>query len=449
MKKTLISALTTALVVGAASTTFAAANPFSDVPADSWAYNAVATLAKDGVVNGFPNGTFQGQKTMTRYEMAQIVAKAMAYENMTKADKAIVDKLAAEFADELNNLGVRVSNLENKVDNVKLTGKIEYTYKNPKWKDVDQDKHTTNELMFRFEPSAQINDKWTAKSRIDYTVNPSDDSDNNGKVKVDRIYAEGNVGNESTVMLGKYPAFLGNGLVFDSKLSGAAGVFGDKTTLTVAAGRYNEKDYLEDHNIATDGIEGYGKNITTDAYVAQVDHHFSDKVTANAGFMTLRGMDLRSHENLAALFDDGNENGHNNIWYVGARAEVAPLLHLNADYAKASLKMKKGDITTSDKKTYTNKSAQDKAYSVELAYRGEDPKDAGSYGVFAAYRNLGGTAAVAPTYDAIDAGQKGMEYGVAYVPAENIITTVKYFDGKNLDTDKDVRTFWARAEFLF
>ena len=44
-KKTLISAITAALVVGAASTTFAASNPFSDVPADSWAYDAVSTLA--------------------------------------------------------------------------------------------------------------------------------------------------------------------------------------------------------------------------------------------------------------------------------------------------------------------------------------------------------------------------------------------------------------------
>ena len=51
MKKTLVSALTTAIVVGAASTTFAAANPFSDVPADHWAYDAVSQLAADGVIN--------------------------------------------------------------------------------------------------------------------------------------------------------------------------------------------------------------------------------------------------------------------------------------------------------------------------------------------------------------------------------------------------------------
>ena len=49
-KKTLVSAITAALVVGAASTTFAANNPFSDIPADSWAYDAVSTLAADGVI---------------------------------------------------------------------------------------------------------------------------------------------------------------------------------------------------------------------------------------------------------------------------------------------------------------------------------------------------------------------------------------------------------------
>ena len=76
MKKTLVSALAAALVVGAAGTTFAAANPFSDVPRDHWAYDAVTQLANDGVVEGYGDGTFRGDKSITRYEMAQMVAKA-------------------------------------------------------------------------------------------------------------------------------------------------------------------------------------------------------------------------------------------------------------------------------------------------------------------------------------------------------------------------------------
>ncbi|WP_294151916.1 S-layer homology domain-containing protein, partial [uncultured Selenomonas sp.] len=137
MKKTLVSALTTALVVGAASTTFAASNPFSDVPADHWAYDAVSQLAADGVIEGYGDSTFQGNKNITRYEMAQMVAKAMAKTDVSAADKAMIDKLAAEFADELNNLGVRVANLEKHADNVKFTGKLEYTYTSTRFENED------------------------------------------------------------------------------------------------------------------------------------------------------------------------------------------------------------------------------------------------------------------------------------------------------------------------
>ena len=64
MKKTIVSALTTALVVGAASTTFAATNPFSDVPADHWSYDAVSQLAADGVIDGYGDNTFKGDKNV-------------------------------------------------------------------------------------------------------------------------------------------------------------------------------------------------------------------------------------------------------------------------------------------------------------------------------------------------------------------------------------------------
>ena len=87
MKKTLVSALTTTLVVGAASTTFAAANPFSDVPADHWAYDAVSQLAADGVIEGYGDTTFRGNQNITRYEMAQMIAKACLLYTSDAADE--------------------------------------------------------------------------------------------------------------------------------------------------------------------------------------------------------------------------------------------------------------------------------------------------------------------------------------------------------------------------
>ncbi len=75
MKKSLVSGLIGALAVGVTATAFAAANPFEDVPADHWAYDAVAQLAADGVIEGYGDGTYRGDQEITRYEMAQMVAR--------------------------------------------------------------------------------------------------------------------------------------------------------------------------------------------------------------------------------------------------------------------------------------------------------------------------------------------------------------------------------------
>ena len=82
---------------------------FSDVTPDDWSYKAVSQLADEGVIDGYPDGTFKGNKNITRYEMGQIVARLMAKEDTLTADqKATLDKLSTDYADELDNLGVRV-----------------------------------------------------------------------------------------------------------------------------------------------------------------------------------------------------------------------------------------------------------------------------------------------------------------------------------------------------
>ena len=92
------------------------ANPFVDVPLNHWAYDAVQDLAAKGVIIGYPDGTFGGTRTLTRYEFAEATARALAYvESMGFAsaeDVEVLEKLSIEFADELANLGVKVSDLE-------------------------------------------------------------------------------------------------------------------------------------------------------------------------------------------------------------------------------------------------------------------------------------------------------------------------------------------------
>ena len=70
-----------------AAVTVSAANPFTDVSADDWAYQAVASLSDEGVIDGYPDGTFRGDKHVTRYEIAQIVARLMAKEDTLNASQ--------------------------------------------------------------------------------------------------------------------------------------------------------------------------------------------------------------------------------------------------------------------------------------------------------------------------------------------------------------------------
>jgi hypothetical protein len=156
MKKTLVTLLALVFVLGIAGTAFAApANPFVDVPAKHWAYGAVAKLVKAGIVDGYGDGTFRGDRAMTRYEMAQVVAKAMAKSEKADAEtKALIDKLAVEFAAELNNLGVRVAKLEKNASNIKLSGDARLRY-------VHVDKGSSNPAFaqrFRLVAQADVND---------------------------------------------------------------------------------------------------------------------------------------------------------------------------------------------------------------------------------------------------------------------------------------------------
>ena len=420
-KKTLVSAITAALVVGAASTTFAAANPFSDVPADSWAYDAVTTLAADGVIDGYPDGTYKGQNTMTRYEMAQIVARAMAKTDLEKADKALVDKLAAEFAEELDNLGVRVADLEKKSDNVKWGGELRYRYY-----DIDRDSkagdETHNKVLFRLEPKAYIgNSGWTANARLDYEMNLSTDENNDGVV-VDRAYVEGPLFG-ATVTAGRTPVFTAQGLLFDDRISGGTVAFGsDEFKTTLAAGRYSEDDHSVDN-------KGNAKDITAEYYGVQFDYTPNDNLALNAGYTALTGIDAKYKADYVLNADDNTAN----FWYAGGKYAFDKNVAFVGEYAQN-----------------TEANTEDQAWTAELQYKGANPADAGSWGMYAGYRQIETFASIAPTYDdIIGAGYKGAVVGASYVPAENILATIEYFDGEETVSGQDASKFFANVDFFF
>ena len=109
MKKELATAVALGCIMGVPCIGMAAsAGGFDDVPHGDWSYGAVQTLLKDGVIDNFDDNTFNGQKIVTRFEMAQIVRratnKAVNASTVMDADKALIIKLSQEYKKELSQL---------------------------------------------------------------------------------------------------------------------------------------------------------------------------------------------------------------------------------------------------------------------------------------------------------------------------------------------------------
>ena len=174
MKKKLVASLAAAMILGVAGTSFAAENPFVDVPANHWSYASVTKLAQAGIVDGYGDGTYKGDKVITRYEMAQMVAKAMGRSD--KADiqqKAEINKLAAEFSEELNVIGVRVTKLEKNQPNLKFTGTAETRYTSTDYEKAATATAVGGAYRMRLEGSAKVDDQTTMGIRMTSGVTKS------------------------------------------------------------------------------------------------------------------------------------------------------------------------------------------------------------------------------------------------------------------------------------
>ena len=412
MKKTVVAALTAAVVVGTGATALAATNPFSDVPAGHWAYQSIAKLAAEGVVEGYGDDTYRGDRNITRYEMAQMIAKAMA-KNPSGSSKAELDRLAAEFRDELENLGVRVAELEKYADKVIWNGELRYRYWNEK-EDVKGGgklKTTKNRMELRLLPTAEVNDNWVLKARVDARVNMSEDKGDSwdGDFHLRSAYAKGTY-DKLTIQVGKFDFFtnVDNGLVMDDFLSGAALIYGSKVKLALLAGRYSSDGSFDDPASYQGGELSYDND---KFYLGAGYHHFNSD-----DFKAMYGK------------DDAN------VWSVGTRYNIGSSVNIHGAYANN-----------------TKAKEEKKSWTAGLSYKGADKKKAGSWGMSADYRYTSKYVSLAPTYDTWfnNSHRKGVEFGVDWAPIYNTYVKVGYFLGEGIDTKEDIKTFFGRASWFF
>ncbi|WP_297002920.1 S-layer homology domain-containing protein [uncultured Dialister sp.] len=276
---------TLAAFFAATAFTVSAANPFADVDTSSWAYQAVCQLSDQGVVDGYPDGTFKGDKNVSRYELAQIIGRLMAKEGtLNDSQRATVQKLSAEYAGELQSLGVRVKELEKKTGNLSTITEIR-VQDVPRYDNVYKDNKSSHDelsLRVRINTMANVNDRSTVYSQLETTMgmngstpfNPnrqdwssreSSDSDKtrngygDGDFHMNRLWATYHFGkkqdtsklpfgpSKNLIGIGQFPVKMGvTGYTYDGQFKGAFISFGDYRQggrFTIAHGRATDINY--------------------------------------------------------------------------------------------------------------------------------------------------------------------------------------------------------------
>ena len=317
MKKILAIAAVAALSAGV---TAYAANPFSDVTPNDWAYQAVESLSEQGVVEGYPDGTFKGERNITRYEMAQIIARMLAKEDQLNAEqRATLDRLAGEYADELANLGVRVSNLEKKVGNLAWSGDARMQYQ----RNIDSDNAKSDAWTgrMRINVSGQVNDEVSINGRLvsEMDFKDSDDKD----VTMDRIFALWTPNDATHVSIGR------QGVALDQ-----TGVFWDEDGIYdgISAGWDNGSFGIEaGYGYLTSGYEGNASSIydakkDTENWYAKLTGHLGDTADVSAFY-------LKPTHKVNTDFAD-LKGSKANVWGAGTSIGLGGDLALDGDYVQ-------------------------------------------------------------------------------------------------------------------
>ena len=389
-----------------------AANPFSDVTPQDWAYQAVAQLAAQGVVNGYPDGTFKGQNNITRYEMAQMVAKALVRQDRVDAEQnAIINRLANEFSAELNNLGVRVATLENKVGNFKFTGdaRLRYTGSN--------DARESNfNYRGRVKFEATVNDNTKAVVRL--MGSKEFGAAGNPNTAIDRVYVQHNFGKYATVTAGRQDLVVGAGLAYDDVFEGAvANVGKDKLNASVAVG------YLQ-------AGEAYGQKLGKLVRTADKDHPNTNEQ------LSVYQLNYNPTAKVAVkgFYADVHEENLDNAYGASLDLTLGKKVWVGGEYVKTETLGANGE-----------------AWTAGLGYGKANIKQAGTWGVKAQYFDIKKDApVVSTTWNLIDKDQKGVLATVNYTVAKNVgLNGYATIDTKGQDNKAKAETYRAELNYKF
>lgn len=423
MKKQLVVILTLVFVLAAAQASFAAQSVFSDVPAKHWSYDAVSKLVKAGVLDGYSDGTFKGEKPLSRYEMAIVVARAMT--KLDKADaenKALIEKLAAEFKTELDSFGVRLATVEQKADKFSVSGTLRANYQSQSKSINGNDQGFQNDGQNRYElcleGKVKVDDIWTAHFYNETShfyggeaVNANGDGTN---PTWKRIWADGKIGNVNA-NLGKSWLWYG--------YSNTIGIEGNGVQFTFNNPSVNTQVFMFKPSWGAIGSNDYptpGVRSGTNMYGV----NFNAPVSANTNVNLLIGGNHRSDANtLMTSWGD-----------IGFDTKFAKDFKFTVAYGR------------------TNAATYNHNYLVRLDYKGADQNVPGTYGITLRYmdRQVNGAPCGDDEDGSYEIGYKNLGLEYSYILAKNVVWSSRYVhktDAQGLGVTKNL--FRTRIDFNF
>jgi len=406
MNKSIVVVLTLVLTIVFAGTAFAATNPFVDVPKGHWAYDAVSKLAQDGVIIGDSATVLNGGKVVTRYEMARVVANAVS--KLAKAnveDQVLIEKLSKEFAEELANLNVRVTKLEQQADRIHVGGFGMLKYDNRSWPGVKALNNLSgNDIIrggFKFVSfiDYDLGDGWRFTHVGEYDRNMQTGGQANGNIDNAKTLDISGKIDGVNVHLGKFHYMdSASGFVFADEIAGAGMSFGNQVKITANLGWLSSADCLSNPNFHQEQLFGVKDGIGPKYGVADIS------------------IPLSKSTNLAYVYHHLSKGGVTDglpvlvIQEVGFDTKLTPDLTLKVAGSKSSWSM------------------DNKGYFFGLAYGRADFFRPGSWEAYLNYSRTDASASIGNFWDAEDAvyGSQGVTIGGTYTLRPKVQLETKY-----------------------
>lgn len=460
MKKKLASlAAAMALTAVMGGTAMAAEGSLADVPKDHWSYEAVNQLVKDGIIEGMPDGTYAGDRAISRYEMAVIVARATdKLEQANIADRALIEKMQSEYDSELKTIKDDVADLKEKVGKLNFYGfmRAQYDHDDKDGKPLDRSNDRT---YLDLRADYKVNDNWTVKTQVETHHRYSDDgsyntgfskysqktwSGHDGNIK--RVWVEGNFANGGWVNIGR----AWRGLGFQNVLLGTetdgiqAGIPIKGTGLTASAiyaSGTGTGDKESIYGIGTWGSVGHCVDINLN-YVK------SDMSKGNK-YSTGEIIAYGPAGSAGAGFPSGTTVLGNPIYNsTTVKRDKAFVLSTGINVAK--------NVRLLNDYIQTNADDNNKSIATRINYKGTDLNDPGSFGLYARYFKYGSNGQIAgdDEWGSTPFGSKGWIVGVKYVPVKNVEWETLYSQQKcdyaGVDgAPYDRRLFRTQVDFHF